>query len=112
MLIATPSGERHVIGAAIFAARVAADGWDVVYLGADLPMRDIATAAQAARADVVALSLVYLEDSAARIEEIKTLRRLVPDARLVVGGSGAKALERALVAEGIEIDALGAPAPR
>ena len=102
VLVATPSGERHVVGAAIFAATVAADGWDVVYLGADLPMRDIAAAAASSRADVVALSLVYVEDPAARLDEILALRRSLPNVRIVVGGAGVHALEPALSEAGVE----------
>ncbi|HET9424219.1 MAG TPA: cobalamin-dependent protein [Gemmatimonadaceae bacterium] len=92
VLVATPPGERHVIGAAIIAANAAADGRNVVYLGADLPIEDIASAAIAARVSVVALSVVFVEDTKARVEEIETLRRRLPGVRIVIGGSGADLL--------------------
>ena len=37
VLVATPAGERHVIGAALVGAAAAVEGWNVLYLGADLP---------------------------------------------------------------------------
>ncbi|MGH7688525.1 MAG: MerR family transcriptional regulator, partial [Gemmatimonadaceae bacterium] len=57
MVVATPAGERHELGA-LFAAVVAmTHGWAVTYLGADLPAADIAEAALAVGANVVALSV-------------------------------------------------------
>ncbi|NIP80239.1 MAG: transcriptional regulator, partial [Gemmatimonadetes bacterium] len=45
MLVATPAGDRHEIGALLVAAAALGTGWDVVYLGADLPASEIAVAA-------------------------------------------------------------------
>lgn len=92
VLVATPPGERHVIGAAILAANAATDGWDVIYLGADLPIDDIASAAVTAQVSVVALSMVFVDDREARIAEIETLQRRLPGVRIVIGGAGAPAL--------------------
>src|SRR5687767_14424485 len=36
LVVATPAGERHEIGAVLAAAAAAAEGWRVTYLGADL----------------------------------------------------------------------------
>jgi methanogenic corrinoid protein MtbC1 len=102
VVVATPPGERHAIGAAIYAATAAASGWQVVYLGADLPVRDIANAAADTRADVVALSMVYIEDTAARLEDMRHLRQVLPGVRIVVGGEGAAAIESELTAIGVE----------
>ena len=93
VVIATPPGERHVVGAAIAAATMAAAGWHVIYLGADLPVADIAAAARATTADLVALSVVYVEDREQRIADIRALREALPGVRIVVGGNSAFALE-------------------
>lgn len=104
MLVATPSGERHVIGAAIVGASSAADGWDVIYLGADLPASDIADAARASGVSVVALSIVYAEERGRLLDEIGRVRQELPrDVRLMVGGAGARAMAASLRAIGVEV---------
>ncbi len=90
MISCTPAGERHEIGALLAAATAAVMGWQVVYLGADLPASDIAAAAERTQAHVVALSLVYASDSAAVARELRALRAALPQrTRLVVGGAAA-----------------------
>ena len=64
VLVATPTGERHAIGAALVGATAASDGWRVVYLGADLPASEIAAAAIATKARAVAMSMIYVQDRA------------------------------------------------
>ncbi len=97
VVVGTPAGERHAIGAALVAAAAAAQGWRVVYLGADLPADDIAGAARAAEASVVALSTVYVADRKALLQELRTLRaQLPPEAMMIVGGAGARGLEAQL----------------
>jgi methanogenic corrinoid protein MtbC1 len=88
IVIATPRGDRHELGAQMAAAAAADLGWRVVYLGADLPARDIAAAIRQARAGAVALSLVL--DDAPILREARALARAVgPGVRLVAGGSAA-----------------------
>lgn len=104
LLVATPAGERHAIGAALVGAYAAAEGWDVIYLGTDLPAGDIATAAVAAQARVVALSIVFVDDPARLVGEVRALRsRLPADVLLIAGGSGAALLSTELSAAGIKI---------
>lgn len=103
VVVATPSGERHVIGAAMFGAIAASDGWNVTWLGADLPAREIAEAAMASRATAVALGVVHLERREERAAEIRALRAMLPGVRIIVGGAGAAALEPLLAGAGIEI---------
>ncbi len=87
LIAATPARQRHEIGAMLAAAAAAAEGWRVLYLGADLPPEEIAAAAVHQGAKVVALSLVHPPDDALLREELRRLRRLLgPDAELVVGG--------------------------
>ena len=104
MVVATPAGERHEIGAAMVAATAAAAGWNVIYLGADLPAADIVTAARSASARVVALSVVYAEDGARILAEIGEVRAAMPsDVRVLVGGAGAHSLAAALDGVGVEV---------
>ena len=62
----------------------------MIYLGPNLPAGELARAAQIAKADAVALSIVYPTDDPRIAGELRTLRSLLPgEVGLVVGGSGA-----------------------
>jgi len=101
MLVATPAGERHAIGAALIGAFAAVEGWNVIYLGADLPAEEIATAAIVVEARVVALSVLYVDDRERLLGEVRALRsRLPAHVTLIVGGAGATPLARELSAAG------------
>lgn len=104
VLVATPAGERHAIGAAVVGAAAAMEGWNVVYLGADLPATEIAAAAKAADVAIVALSIVYVDDRQRLLTEVRSLRKQMPQhMSLVVGGSGAALIERDLSAAGVRV---------
>jgi DNA-binding transcriptional MerR regulator/methylmalonyl-CoA mutase cobalamin-binding subunit len=104
ILIATPAGERHAIGAALVGSAAAVEGWSVIYLGADLPATEIANAAIARRVSVVALSVVYVDNSERVLGELRELRSLLPgDMSLVVGGAGALKLSRQLSGIGVRV---------
>ena len=106
LVVSTPAGERHAIGAALVAAAAATDGWRVLYLGADLPASEIATAAHSAHARVVALSATYLSDRRRTLEELRALRALLPPhVTLVVGGGAAATIAADLEGAGIRVGA-------
>ena len=105
LLVTTPAGERHAIGAVLAGAAAAVEGWNVLYLGADLPAADIAEAAVAAGVSVVALSIVYLGDRDAVVEQVHILRsRLPATITLIAGGAGAGALTAELSAVGVRVE--------
>jgi len=106
VLVATPAGERHAIGAALLGASAAIQGWNVIYLGADLPSEEIAAAAIAANADVVALSILYLDNRERVLGELRSLRgRLPATIGLLIGGSGAAPLKPELSKAGVRVGA-------
>jgi methanogenic corrinoid protein MtbC1 len=97
MVVATPAGQIHELGAVIAAAAAANQGWRVTYLGVCLPAAEIAGAAVQDRARAVALSIVYPEDDPHLSAELISLRRFLPtEVSLVVGGRAAPAYQRAL----------------
>jgi DNA-binding transcriptional MerR regulator/methylmalonyl-CoA mutase cobalamin-binding subunit len=105
VVIGTLAGERHAIGAVLAGAAAAVEGWNVLHLGADLPAAAIADAARAAGARVVAVSIVYVEDRDALLEEVRTLRAtLPPTVRLVAGGAGATGIAGELSAIGVRVE--------
>ena len=87
--VATPAGEPHELGAMLAAVTARLQGYDVLYLGPDLPAAEIARAAQAAHAAIVALSILVLEPRAAEAQ-IRALRgELAAGVDVVVGGAAA-----------------------
>jgi DNA-binding transcriptional MerR regulator/methylmalonyl-CoA mutase cobalamin-binding subunit len=93
MLVTTPAGQRHELGALLTAAAAEEQGWDVYYLGPDLPAEEIAVAVRQLHPRVVALSVVYQNGSFALQEELRKLRRyLDPEVGIIVGGRAVSAL--------------------
>ena len=106
VLIATPAGDRHAIGAAIAGAAAAVEGWNVLYLGPDLPAQEIADAAIAADVRVVALSVVYMDDSTRVLGELRALRtRLPATVSIIAGGAGARSIAAQLAAIDVLVEA-------
>lgn len=102
VVVATPGGQLHELGAMLAAASAVSAGWRVVYLGADLPADDIARAARGTGADAVALSLVSPANARADAGELRRLRRaLPPRVPLIAGGEGARAAASSLADAGI-----------
>jgi len=87
LVVATPAGQVHELGARLVGATAANLGWQVTYLGASLPAAEIAGAARQNRARAVALSLVYPEDDPRLEGELTLLRELLPrEVALLTGG--------------------------
>jgi len=87
LVVATPAGQVHEMGARLVGAAAANLGWQVTYLGASLPAAEIAGAARQNRARAVALSLVYPEDDPRLEGELTLLRELLPqEVALLTGG--------------------------
>jgi methylmalonyl-CoA mutase cobalamin-binding subunit len=104
VVVATPAGQRHELGALLVAGVVADLGWRVVYLGADLPAEEIAAAMQTCQADAVLLSLVYPVSDQRSFDEIRRLRSLVgPGERILAGGRAATVDREELAASGVEV---------
>ncbi len=98
IIIATPAGQLHELGAVIVNAAAAQVGWHTTYLGASLPAAEIAGAAVQNRALVVALSVVYPEDDPSLPQELINLRRFLPEeTKILIGGRAATAYLETLV---------------
>jgi MerR family transcriptional regulator, light-induced transcriptional regulator len=97
IVVATPSGQLHELGALLVGAAAANLGWHVTYLGASLPAAEIAGAARQNRARAVALSLVYPEDDPRLEGELARLRELLPpEVALLAGGRAMPSYRKAL----------------
>ncbi len=97
VIVGTPSGQHHEIGALLAAAAAAAQGWRVTYLGPDLPASSIAAAAELTGARAVALSLIYPADDLGLEAELRSLRSLLPAGiALIIGGQAADSYSEVL----------------
>jgi MerR family transcriptional regulator, light-induced transcriptional regulator len=90
VVVATLPHHAHELGALMAGASAAAEGWNVTYLGSDLPVVDLASAVVLSRARAVAISAVHLPDGGDLASALRDTRaRLPEDVALLVGGAGA-----------------------
>ena len=87
IVVTTMSGQRHELGALLCAATAAGSGWDVTFLGAELPTEDIATAVRETASHALALSFTMeLSDTVDQLKELVGFLR--NDVAVIVGGRG------------------------
>ncbi len=92
VIVTTPSGQHHELGAIIASAAAAHLGWNAAYLGPSLPAAELAGAARQNKAKAVALSVVYPTDDPALPDELRRLREALPESvAIIVGGRAAPA---------------------
>lgn len=97
VVVTTPTGQLHELGALVAAVTAASAGWRVTYLGPSLPADEIAAAAAQRKARAVALSIVHPPDDPRLEDELRELRRRLPkETVLLVGGAAAPAYARVL----------------
>jgi methanogenic corrinoid protein MtbC1 len=90
IVITTPTGQLHELGALMIAALVSVDGWLPVYLGPNTPADEIAACALQSGARVVSLSLTYPADDPRIPTELTRLRtQLDGKIPVFIGGSAA-----------------------
>ncbi|MEW6300123.1 MAG: MerR family transcriptional regulator [Thermodesulfobacteriota bacterium] len=101
LVVATPLGQLHELGALLVAATAVSEGWRVTYLGANLPAEELAGAARQSLARAVALSIVYPADDPRVRRELEQVRHyLGPTVPLLVGGRAAGSYDATLRATG------------
>lgn len=92
LIVTTPVGQLHELGALIAAATASSEGWRVTYLGPNLPAEEIAAGAMQNQARAIGLSIIYPSDDVRMLLEFTKLRRaLSGDVALLVGGRAAEA---------------------
>jgi DNA-binding transcriptional MerR regulator/methylmalonyl-CoA mutase cobalamin-binding subunit len=97
LVVTTPSRQHHELGALAAAATAAGEGWQVTYLGPELPPEEIAAAALQKDARAVGLSLTYPPDDPLLADDLRRLRRLLGSrTALLVGGRASPAYVRIL----------------
>ena len=93
IVIATPAGHQHELGALAVALIAREYNWQSLYFGPSLPAEEIAAAVAYADARAVALSITYQEDIHQLNLELRKLRRYMgDDITIFIGGQGASHL--------------------
>jgi DNA-binding XRE family transcriptional regulator/methylmalonyl-CoA mutase cobalamin-binding subunit len=98
------------MGARIVSDFLYLDGWDIDFLGADLPAAELADFARKTHPDLVAISVVLSEDLSSLRDAVAQVKAAVPDAKVLVGGPAILDADEAmkLGAHGFATDAIGA----
>jgi methylmalonyl-CoA mutase cobalamin-binding subunit len=97
LLVTTPAGQLHEMGAAIAAGLARKSGWNVTYLGPSLPAEEIVGAVMMNNIRAVALSIVYPADDPDLPDQMVRLRSLLPDeVPIIIGGQAADAYSHVL----------------
>jgi methanogenic corrinoid protein MtbC1 len=97
IIITTPAGEMHELGAMLAAASARDLGWKITYLGPNLPIEEIAACAKARKARAVALSVVYPEKCPIIKDKLIRIRQLLPESvALIVGGRASRGYQEHL----------------
>ena len=90
MIVSTPMGQLHELGAMLAAIMAELCGWQVTYLGADLPAEEIAAGVEFIDAQALTLSLSFATDDHVVPKELRRLKKLVGnEVALIVGGRAA-----------------------
>ncbi len=97
IIIATPKGQLHELGALIISVVASADGWNVVYMGPDLPAEEIVAAIEKLHPKIVALSIVYPTDDLLLEREMIKIRKLITNGtQIFAGGRSVYSYEKTL----------------
>jgi len=90
MIVTTPIGQLHELGALLAAIIAEFKGWKVTYLGANLPAEEIAAAVKYTHSKAVTISISFSSDDLVVPRELRKLRKLIGnDKALIVGGRSA-----------------------
>jgi MerR family transcriptional regulator, light-induced transcriptional regulator len=87
LVVGTPIGQLHEMGAVISAALARKAGWQVTYLGPSLPAEELVHACLRNQAQVLVLSIIYPLDDDALRQDLNRLSKLRPESlEIVMGG--------------------------
>lgn len=89
LVVATPIGQRHELGALMATVTAGFEGYRTTYLGPDLPAAEIAFAAIQTGSRVVALGISHPADDPGVHDELRRLRRHLPEGTVLIAGGAA-----------------------
>lgn len=88
LIAACVSGEQHELGLRMVADFFEIEGWDVYYLGANVPARDIVRMVNTQKADLLAISVTTVNNLVRAGELIRAVRisPIGPYVKILIGG--------------------------
>ena len=107
-IVACVAGERHELGARMAADLLAYDGWNVTFVGADVPQDALLELVARERPRFVGLSIALPGRVSRLCDTVAQLRQLVPATKLVVGGRAIAHIDTA----GLAVDVVAPSAAR
>ncbi|MEJ2538445.1 MAG: MerR family transcriptional regulator [Gemmatimonadota bacterium] len=91
LVVGTLTGEKHELGALLAATVAAMEGWQVVFLGQDLPAEEIALTVRSVGAAAVGVSIVNPAEFDGIPDQLRELLRELPaTVPVIVGGAAAR----------------------
>jgi DNA-binding transcriptional MerR regulator len=86
VVAACPPGEQHELGLLMLAIFLARRGWRVIYLGADMPLRDLTDTIRQVEPDLLCLSETTAPSAEQALQVAQQLRRASSSPAVVCGG--------------------------
>lgn len=96
-IISCVDKEFHLIGARMAAHIFELNGWDVSFLGASTPTREMLKLIEQKKPDVVGLSFNFYLNFLRLVEEIDNIRKHFPDQKILIGGQGIKHTDESVI---------------
>lgn len=97
MIVGTPIGQLHELGALLAAIMAELSGWQVTYLGANLPAEEIAAGVKYTNACALTISISFATDDHIVPKELRRLKKLIGNkVALIAGGRAAGHFEAVL----------------
>lgn len=104
ILCACPAGEQHELGLLMFALRAADQGWDVVYLGSNVPVEGLLDAIPKTQPSLIGLSITLRKDAQELFETLRDLRAELPaEIPILIGGNGILGREDVVMRSGCRV---------
>ena len=87
-MLAAPAGDLHVVALRMVGNLLREAGYDVLMLGADVPVAALASAVSRHRPCVVCMSSTMPSGIDTVMSSVETVHRVAPDVGFVLGGRG------------------------
>ncbi len=101
-IVSSSPGERHALGGVMVADFLETQGWEVLSLGADIPVQELTDLVTERAADVVALSTALPGNLLSVTRTCQLLRQLHKPPMIVVGGRAYRGQETRALAVGAD----------
>lgn len=81
------SDEYHDLGIQIISSALNLEGWESIYLGANVPFKAVLEAIEKYKIDVLAISVSIIINLGKADELIRKVKEIFPNIKIIIGGS-------------------------